>query len=82
MNEFSRDCIANIVQECLKYEKISQDQYQTDLREFGMNSFSFVSLIITLEEIYNIEFPDSVLFISEMNTIDNIYTIIDELIKE
>lgn len=40
-----------------------------DLRYIGMNSITFISIIVDIEDEFNIEFPEDKLLISEASTI-------------
>ena len=44
------------------------------------DSISFISSIVSLEEEFNIEFPDEYLLIEKMNNINNICLIIESLL--
>lgn len=43
----------------------------------NVDSISFISSIVSLEEEFNIEFPDEYLLIEKMNNINNICLIIE-----
>ena len=45
-----------------------------------VRSISFISSIVSLEEEFNIEFPDEYLLIEKMNNINNICLIIESLL--
>ena len=46
----------------------------------NVDSISFISSIVSLEEEFNIEFPDEYLLIEKMNNINNICLIIESLL--
>ena len=46
----------------------------------NVDSISFISSIVGLEEEFNIEFPDEYLLIEKMNNINNICLIIESLL--
>lgn len=46
----------------------------------NVDSISFISSIVSLEEKFNIEFPDEYLLIEKMNNINNICLIIESLL--
>lgn len=47
----------------------------------NVDSISFISSIVSLEEEFNIEFPDEYLLIEKMNNINNICLIIESLLN-
>ncbi len=52
----------------------------SELKEYGLDSVSFVQLIVTLESYYNVEFPDEKLSIEVAGTINKLTTIVDEIL--
>ena len=70
--------ILNIIN---KYIKVKDNQYNIDLVKLGMDSILFVTIIIEIEEKYNIEIPPSILLLSKMNTINKINKVIENLLK-
>ena len=48
----------------------------------GIDSITFVSLIVKLEEVYNIIFPDELLMLESIRDIDNLATIIEQQVEE
>lgn len=48
----------------------------------GIDSITFVSLIVELEEVYNINFPDELLMLEAIRDIDNLATIIEQQMEE
>lgn len=62
----------DIVAKLLETE-ITQD---TELDDAGLDSIKFISLVIELEDYFQIEIPDTALRIGEMNTIAKITQII------
>lgn len=62
---------------------IDIDDYDanSDLRNIGMDSILFVSIVVAIENEFGIEFPDDKIFISEASTISLLNQIIEETIK-
>ena len=60
------------------------DEYEITVQEDGhmdeVDSLSFVSLIIKLEEKYKIAFPDEILILESVKDINNLSIIIEQLI--
>ena len=52
------------------------EQCEDDLLEYGMDSIRFIQIIVSLEEEFECEVPDSKLILVEMNTINKIYDVL------
>lgn len=76
MREVNIDDILNIVNCNLDKVNITMDEADADLSQFGLESISFINLIVGLEERFDCEIPDSLIVFSELNTINKI---IDQL---
>ena len=48
---------------------ITEDDYNKNLQDMGLDSMQFISLIVSLEEKYNFEFEDNMLVFSEMSSV-------------
>ena len=81
MNEIEISKIVEIIQSNLENMLISQNQYNDDLTTLGMDSITFIHIIVELEENFDCEIPDSKLLISEMNTINKIAVVLEEAIS-
>ena len=46
-----------------------------------MDSITFIQIIVKLEETFDCEIPDSKLLISEMDTVQKIFDVLQELYK-
>lgn len=75
MNEIIEKIIL-IVNENIENAEINQDQFTIDLSVIGMDSITFIRIIVALEEVFNIEIPDEFLFITEMNSIEKIAKVV------
>lgn len=71
--------ICSVIAKSIDYpfEKI---QFNDDLTAYGLDSISFIKLVVLLEETFNCEVPDSKLLISEMNTVKKILEVIEKLV--
>ena len=68
-----------------KYVMLNLDDdnlYEQSLTNNGMESISFVHIIIELEEQFEIEIPDELLIRSELDTIQRISEVVFSIIKE
>jgi len=53
-----------------------------DLVSMGMDSIKFVSIVIALEEVFEIEYPDEFLLINHSNTLNKLISIVTEALKK
>ena len=58
---------------------ISQEQIEENLPDLGMDSITFIQIIVGLEEVFDCEIPDSNLLISEMDTVKKMFDVLQEL---
>ena len=58
---------------------ILSNQLGEDLSLLGMDSIIFISVVIALEEEFDIEIPDEKLSLNEMNTIAKIMDVISSI---
>ena len=59
--------------------KLSANQLEDNLSELGMDSITFIQIIVGLEEAFNCEIPDSKLLITEMDTVQKMYDVLREI---
>ena len=57
-------------------------EYVDLIDDFGMDSINFVSLIIELEEAFEVQIPDEWLLMEKFRTFSQIYSAVDLLINE
>lgn len=48
---------------------VDETMTENDLTQFGMDSISFIKMIVSLEEVFECQIPDEKLLLTEMNTI-------------
>ena len=48
--------------------------FNDDFSQLGMDSIQFINFVVSLEELFDCEIPDSKLILEEMNTIDKVYS--------
>ena len=76
--------VLNIINSTEKL-KITAEQLDADLSDLGMDSITFIQIIVALEEKFECEIPDSKLLTVEMNTVlkilDVLHSIYDEQAK-
>lgn len=79
MKEVTKEIILDIINENMEESVIASDQLNDDLYELGMDSIVFIQIIVKIEEIFECEIPDSKLLISELNTVQKIYDVLQKL---
>lgn len=72
--------ILDIVQMQLDNYNIGVEQKDDDLAEYGLNSIIFIRIIVTIEEAFSCEIPDSKLIMSEMNTVGKIINTLNSIL--
>lgn len=60
---------------------ISTEQLDERLPDLGMDSISFIKIVVGLEETFDCEIPDFKLLISEMDTVQKIFDVLQEVYK-
>ena len=58
---------------------INDSQIDENLTEKGLDSMTFIRIIVDLESTFDCEIPDSKLLLSEMNTVQKIYNVLKEI---
>ena len=61
---------------------IEQIAIEDELQSVGMDSISFIQIIIEIEKEFDIEFPDEKLLITEAGTINKLCDIVEALTNE
>ncbi|PWL98725.1 MAG: hypothetical protein DBY04_03500 [Clostridiales bacterium] len=59
--------------------KIDLNQIDENLVDKGMDSITFIQIIVGLEEMFDCEIPDSKLLISEMDSVKKIFDVLENL---
>ena len=72
MKSKNTEKIAAIVASIIEQIDIHTLDYDDDLQQMGMDSISFIRVIVNLEDEFEIEFPDDYLLIDNMNTLNKI----------
>lgn len=79
MKDIVVDTILQIVNKNIDNAGITLDNIEDDLPSIGMDSICFVKIIVSIEEEFECEIPDSKLLISEMNTAKKIIAVLNTL---
>lgn len=79
MVEVTIEKIIDIINDVIDNFRITECQTNAILTELGMDSLTFIQIIVKLEETYDCEIPDSKLLITEMDTVQKIFDVLQEL---
>ena len=74
--------IINIINQVLKTSEITEKDINEDLSVLGITSIMFISIVLAIEEKYNIEIPDEYLLKTEIGTVNKILDIVTSVMKE
>ena len=59
--------------------KINKEQLEENLSDLGMDSITFIQIIVALEEKFECEIPDEKLLITEMDTVQKMIDVLQTL---
>ena len=79
MKEILFDKIREIINSCLENVEIFEDMMNEDLTKMGMDSITFIRIIVALEEEFECEVPDSKLLNTEMNTVAKMIQVLKDI---
>lgn len=83
MKKVDIDTLLTIVNHLLNENEenrlITMNMLDEDIAKDDFDSFTFIKLIVIIEEEFECEIPDKSLLISEMNTVNKIYNVLKEL---
>lgn len=71
--------VIKIINEVVAGINFTEAQADYDLTELGMDSISFIQVIVQIEEAFRCEIPDSKLLMAEMNTLNKILNALQEI---
>ena len=80
MREVTIKGILDVINE-LDNLDISEEQVEANLSDLGMDSITFIQIIVGLEEIFDCEIPDTKLLTAEMDTVQKMFGVLQELYK-
>ena len=79
MKEILMDKVLTIVNLELKEYEVKQEHITENLFNLGMDSLTFIKMVVALKETFDCEIPDSKLLPTEMNTVEKIMNVLQEL---
>jgi acyl carrier protein len=79
MKEITIEKVLEILNTNIENAEISIGNSDVDLSQLGMDSISFIRVIVSLEEEFEVEVPDSFLLLTEMNTVNKIMNVLNSI---
>ena len=79
MKEITIEKVIEILNANIENAEVTKDKLDEDLFELGMDSITFIKIVVTLEEEFKCEIPDSKLLIGEMNTVNKIIQVLNDI---
>lgn len=79
MKKVTKEKILDIINKNIDGNAIYPEQSDNNLSEIGMDSIVFIQIIVEIEEVFECEIPDSKLLLTELNTAQKIYDVLQEL---
>ena len=67
-------------EDVLVFKEIKENDCDDDLLNYGVDSITFIQMIVAFEEHFCIQIPSEMLLFSEMNTVNKIHNVIKSLI--
>ncbi|MDR2043347.1 MAG: phosphopantetheine-binding protein [Clostridium sp.] len=74
--------ILDIINTNVEKAEITIEQADDDLVALGMNSISFISIVVALEATFEIEYPDECLLITQSNTLNKLANIVFDALEK
>ena len=78
MKEVSRTMVLEKINRSENME-VSQEQLEDSLPELGMDSITFIQIVVALEEEFECEIPDEKLLITEMDTVQKMLKVLQSI---
>lgn len=78
MNAVTIENVLEVVNSTEKLE-ITMEQLEENLPDLGMDSITFIQIIVALEERFECEIPDEKLLITEMDTVQKMIDVLQAL---
>ncbi len=79
MKEITVGKVIEILNANIENAEVTEDKLDDDLSELGMDSITFIKIIVGVEDEFECEIPDSKLLIGEMNTTNKILQVLKDI---
>lgn len=77
-----QNVVLEIINKNIEEVKIVPEQVDDDLTQFGIDSITFIRIIVSLEEFFEIEYPDEYLLFAHSNTLNKIANIVSNTLEK
>lgn len=83
MIEGIKEKVIGIIAELFAQENVDRDllEYVNLVDDLGMDSLTFISIVVEVESVFGIEVPDEVLLMEEWQTVEKIVGIIEKEVQ-
>lgn len=78
MKEVSTTLVLEVINR-LENMEVSQEKLKDSLPEMGMDSITFIQIVVALEEEFECEIPDEKLLITEMDTVQKMVDVLQSV---
>ncbi len=78
MKEVSTTLVLEVINR-LENMEVSQEKLKDNLPEMGMDSITFIQIVVALEEEFECEIPDEKLLITEMDTVQKMVDVLQSV---
>lgn len=79
MKKIELDQVIEVLNNCMENAHITCEMLDDNLPDIGMDSITFVQIIVSLEERFECEIPDEKLLISQMDTVHKIVDVLQSI---
>lgn len=79
MKEITVKKVIEILNANIENVEVTENKLDENLSELGMDSITFIKIIVALEEEFECEVPDSKLLIGELNTANKIFQVLKDI---
>lgn len=79
MKAITVEKVIEILNANIENAKITKDKLDENLSDLGMDSITFIKIIVAVEKEFECEIPDSKLLIGEMNTANKIVQVLQNI---
>lgn len=79
MKKIELDQIIEVLNNCMKNAYITREMLDDNLPDIGMDSITFVQIVVSLEARFECEIPDEKLLISQMDTVHKIVDVLQSI---
>lgn len=82
MRQVSMETVISIINANMEDGKLTSENLDDNLCELGMDSITFIQIVVALEEEFECEIEDSKLLLIEMDTVNKLVKVLQSLYEE